>query len=158
MKEIKLTQGKFALVDDDMFEELNQFKWYADKNKYTFYAKRNICINGKRTTSFMHRVILELMDKNTHCDHKDLNGLNNQKSNLRKCSNAENNRNQNPRTGCTSRFKGVCWNKKDRRWRVQIMVDGKINNLGNFKDELKAAITYDKAAKVHYGEFANVNF
>jgi len=158
MKEIKLTQGKFALVDNDMFEELNQFKWCAAKDGNTFYAVRNIYNNRKRKTIRMHRQILGLIDSKIQCDHKNHEGLDNQKSNLRSCTIAENQRNQRPRIGCSSKYKGVYFNKLCKKWMAYIKVENKSTTIGLFTNEIEAAKAYDKAAKVHHKEFAYTNF
>ena len=158
MKEIKLTQGKFALVDDEDFDELNKFKWYAQGGANSFYARRDISNNGKRYRILMHRKILGLTNPNIHCDHVNNNGLDNQKSNLRGCTVSENLRNSKPFINSTSKYKGVSFYKRDNKWRAQIMIDGKETHLGYFKDEIEAAKVYDKAAKVHHKEFAYKNF
>lgn len=146
-----------ALVDDDMYEELNQYKWSALKGGNNFYALRATHINGKNTKLYMHRQILGLTDVNIHTDHKDHNGLNNQKSNLRACTRSENMKNQRPTAG-TSQYKGVCFSKIANKWMVEIMVDRKKIYLGLFINEIEAAHVYDAAAKLHHGEFANFNF
>jgi len=159
MKKIKLTRGQFALVDDEDYEELNQFKWYALKKRYTFYARRSIYIDSKTITScYMHRQILGLVDRNIQCDHKDTNGLNNQKSNLRECSNTENQKNQRPRVGYSSKYKGVSFVKKRNKWVSGLVVDKKHIFLGSFINEIEAAKAYDEASILHHGEFAYTNF
>lgn len=159
MKEITLTQGKVALVDDEDFEFLNKFKWHAYKSNNTFYALRNSYYvdDKKRRTIQMHRIILGLKKLEVKCDHIDRNGLNNQKYNLRPSTNAENCKNQKPRNG-TSKYKGVCWCKKRNRWRANIRINDKQTYIGQFKDEIEAAKAYDKMAKLHFGEFAYLNF
>ena len=158
MKQIALTQNKFAIVDDKDFEELNQFKWYAQKGNSTFYAVRSVYNNGGQTLIKMHRQILGLTDIKIHCDHKDHNGLDNQKSNLRECSNIENQRNRKSQIGSSSKFKGIYFNKLTGKWLGQIMVGKERIYLGLFTDEFEAAEAYDNAAKEHFGEFANLNF
>jgi hypothetical protein len=160
MKEIKLSQGKVALVDDEDFEFLNQFKWYAKKANRTFYALRNSFYveNKKRHTIQMHRVILGLKDLNIKCDHIDHNGLNNQKNNLRHSTNAENCKNQKPKEGYSSIYKGVCWCNKRKKWRANIRINDRQKHIGYFKDEIECAKAYDNMAKIHYKEFAYLNF
>lgn len=158
MKQIKLTQGKFAMVDDKLFEELNKKKWHAQKGNSTFYAVRSEYIDGKWNTTGMHRLILGITDKNIFGDHIDHNGLNNQFSNLRACSNIENLRNKKIKEGYSSIYKGVSFHKIWRKWQVRIKGDGKRTHIGYFTDEVEAAKAYDTAAKTLFGEFANLNF
>ena len=83
MKKIKLTQNKYTLVDDEDFDYLNQFNWCAHKEKYNFYAVRTD--NKLKKCIRIHRVIMNCPDSK-FIDHKDGNGLNNQKENLRLCN------------------------------------------------------------------------
>lgn len=161
MKEIKLTQNKVALVDDEDYEYLNQFKWYAKKDKYTYYAGRGVRYGNKVYQLQMHRIImntLEIME----IDHKDHNGLNNQKSNLRICTRSQNNKNVMP--WGKSKYLGVCFSNssyKDKTYtsiQSRIRVDGKIYHLGASKTEVQAARRYDAAALYFHNEFANLNF
>lgn len=157
MRQISLTQGKFALVDDEDYEYLNQWKWYAKPHRDTYYAERNIrpVKGGNQIQIRMHRQIVNAPDS-VLVDHKDRNGLNNQRHNLRQCSNSQNRRNSKLQINNTSGYKGVC---KDGNWyRARIVIDGKRVSLGYFPDPIDAAKAYDSAAKVHYGEFALLNF
>lgn len=158
MKRIKLTQGKVALVDDEDYEWLNQWKWYASEGRNTFYAFRTGQVCGKNTAIQMHREILGLtLYDGKHTDHIDHNGLNNLKSNLRICTTQQNHYNQNPRKG-TSRFKGVCWRKKLKKWSAQIQYKNRQTFLGYFLKEINAALAYDAKARELFGEFAKPNF
>lgn len=158
MKQIPLTQGQFALVDDEDFEYLNQFKWYADKRSHTYYANTHIYKNQKNTVVSMHRIILGLTDSKIQGDHKDKNGLNNQRYNLRVCTCAQNQRNKKAREGGSSKYIGVHWHKKGNKWQSRIKMDGNQISLGLFTDEIEAAKAYDKAAKFYHQEFASLNF
>jgi hypothetical protein len=159
MKQIPLTQGKFALVDDEDFEFLNQFKWHAYKSRNTYYAGRKLRLGvNKRQIIIMHRQILGLEDPSIKGDHIDHNGLNNQRCNLRMATNAENCKNQKPKNGYSSKYKGVCWHKRDNKWNATIFAEGKKKHLGYFIDEIEAAKAYDSAAKIYFKEFACLNF
>lgn len=155
MKQIPLTQAKSALVDDEDYNALMQFKWYVACNKKTFYAARHL----RGGTHFMHRQIMGLIpgDKRT-IDHRDGNQLNNQKSNLRFCTQRQNCRNQKPRKGCSSRYKGVSWEAGCGKWRAIIKNQNKPQDVGYFKNEIDAARAYDQKAKELFGEFAWLNF
>lgn len=157
MKAITLTRGFHALVDDEDFEELSKHKWYAWVSKHTCYAKRTININGKKTSVSMHRKILGITDSSIHVDHIDGNGLNNTRLNIRPCSCAENQMNRRAQKNNSSGFKGVTWDKRDRKWKAYIRVNKSQINLGYFQDKNKAAEAYDKAAKLYHGDFANLN-
>jgi hypothetical protein len=156
MKEIKLTQDKIALVDDEDFEHLNQFKWCAIKRKNNFYSCRTL---GK-SKILMHREIMKTQLENNIgkiIDHKDGNGLNNQKYNLRTCTNAENSRNRHS-VNNSSGYLGVTRkNRMTERWEVSIKVNKKKIYLGIFKDKKDAAKAYNEAAIKYHGEFARPN-
>lgn len=156
MKLIPLTQGQFAKVDDEDFERVNQFKWFAHKGKNTpFRAQRNEYKDGKQKTILMHRFILNAED-GVFVDHEDRVPLNNQKSNLRKCTNAENCRNKTYPS--KQKYKGVHKKPGYKNFLAQILVKGKKLHLGMFELEEDAAKAYDASAKEHFGEFANLNF
>ena len=155
MKEIKLTQDKIALVDDEDFEYLNQFKWYAGKSINTFYACRRL---GK-TEIRMHREIMKTQLENNIgklIDHKDGNGLNNQKNNLRTCTISENNKNRHTINN-SSGYLGVSLSKRRKKWLAQIKNNKKVIYLGYFKDKKDAAKAYNEAAIKYHGEFASPN-
>lgn len=157
MKEIKLPKGRVALVDDEDYERVNQFRWRATKEFNTLYAVRVIKVNGRRTTLRMHRFILCLTDRKMQIDHRNGDGLNNQRSNLRSATNQENGRN---RVGVnkTSQFKGVCFDKERNKFLATIKVNYKSIHIGRFPSEIDAARAYDIRAKELFGEFARPNF
>lgn len=157
MKEIKLTQGKVALVDDEDFEYLNQYKWHANKIGNFYYAVRNAKLaKNSWMPLMMHREIMNT-PKGTGTDHKDHNGLNNQKVNLRFCDKKTNAMNRLSNKNSSSEFKGVSWFTKNKNWKSQIQKDGKVIYLGSFKNEHDAALAYNQKATELYGEFANLN-
>ncbi|NLH45016.1 MAG: Fis family transcriptional regulator [Acholeplasmataceae bacterium] len=155
MKEIILTQNKTALVDDDDFDLLIQFRWWAVNEHNHFYASTEI--NGKQIK--MHRFLLN-PSIGQKVDHVDGNGLNNQRNNIRICNTSQNAMNSKKCADGRSKYKGV-WivNKgKKKRIRAALRLNGVLISLGSFKDELTAAKAYDKAALKYFGEFANLNF
>lgn len=158
MKEIKLTQGKVALVDDEDFDRLNQFKWYAMRDGCTFYAARGVGGRKNKATEWMHRVIMNTpVEMDT--DHKDGDGLNNQKHNLRNCTRSQNLANKKSRPGSVSKYIGVHKgnNKKKEFWRAQLRKNGKSIHVGCFATEEQAALAYNEKAKEIHGEFAKLN-
>lgn len=154
MKTIPLTQGKVALVDDEDFEYLSQFKWAAHKTGPNLYADRYSAINGHGGRIQMHREIM-CFPKGMEIDHIDHNGLNNQKNNLRVCTRKQNA--ANTKSYGKSKYRGV-FIDRDKYIRAAIKIQDKYTYLGSFKTEIDAAMAYDKMAKKYYGEFANLNF
>jgi hypothetical protein len=160
MKKIPLSQfgknrGKyFALVDDEDFEYLNQWRWFAFKGKQTHYVHRNSMSGPNKKTIPMHRVIMKTPD-NLIVDHKDHDGLNNQKSNPRNCTKYENHQNRRP--SGRSKYLGVNYDRMGGI-RAQIRVNKKLIHIGTFKTEEEAARARDIYSKKYFGEFANLNF
>ena len=157
MKKIKLTQNKFALVSNEDYEYLNQWKWCAHRDRKTFYAVRTVSKGDRKyKTICMHQVIAERMGiKNP--DHADTNGLNNQRSNLRAATRSQQGANRNKGKNNTSGYKGVSWHKRDKKWVSRIKISGKLIHLGNFDDIKDAAKAYNEAAIKYFGEFAVLN-
>lgn len=158
MREIKLTQGKVAWVDDEDCERVNQFKWYAHKDCNTFYAVRNVRLNGKRATQLMHRFIMGDTNGDLGIDHKDGDGLHNWKLNLRPATRQENNMNARKRRNCSSEYIGVHLRKDMGKYAAYIQVNGIVKHLGCFDSEKDAACARDYMAKIHHGEFLKLNF
>ena len=153
MKTIPLTQGYVALVDDADYERVAVLKWRARiKNARTVYA---VAGDGIR----MHRFILGITDPKVQVDHDDRDGLNNQRYNLRPCTNGQNQANKpKMRLSDTSRYKGVYWDKQRGAFRAKLVVRGRKIYCGTFTDERDAALAYDEAARKHFGDFAVCNF
>ena len=162
MKEIILTQGKIALVDDCDFEWLSQYKWFAMKGSnspHNFYAARHAKVAGRWTTIQMHREILGLkVGDGNIVDHKNWNGLDNRRENLRIANTVINAYNRNFQSNNTSGYRGTYWNKKNKKWTVQLTIDGKFRYFGSFSDPVKAAQTYDKLALQFGLKYAVLNF
>lgn len=175
MKRIKLTQGKFALVDDTDFDWLNQWKWYAKKGTKRgdiFYAVRT----SKKAEGppfkrkiLMHHALLGHPLNGRLIDHENGNGCDNRRGNLREATRAQNM--QNRKRACSNRtgFKGVSLfedryvgvtgrTSVRRYYRPSLSVGGNVIKLGTFKDPTEAAKAYDAAAREHFGEFAKLNF
>jgi hypothetical protein len=152
-RRIPLTRGKFAIVDAADYYRLIQFQWYAKYSGKTFYATRNHA--GKSVK--MHR---EIMDCPGHLlvDHIDHDGLNNRRSNLRLCTSSQNLCNTVSTRGSSSKYKGVCWHKREKQWVASIQFNKKTYYLGDFDSEIDAARAYDEKAKVLHGQFACLNF
>jgi len=153
-KFIQLTQGKVALVSDHRFEYLNQWKWYARRDRNNWYAVREE--DGDKIR--MHRLIMGVTDPTILVDHQDGDGLNNQDDNLRKCTNTQNLYNRRINKNSTTGYKGVTWGKKERKYLARIKVNQKTLPLGEFIDPKQAAKAYDTAARHYFGEFARTNF
>jgi len=158
MKLVPLTRGYFAQVDDEDYPYLSQFKWYATVHKRrdgtikAVYAGRSIWVNGKWRTQRMHTVLA-----GKGADHKDGDGLNNQRHNLRSATSAQNEYNQGLRCNNTSGFKGVSWHRQRQRWQAKIAFDGDNHFLGLFDTAVEAAKAYNATALVYHGGFARLN-
>jgi HNH endonuclease len=152
MKKITLTQNQYALVDDEDFEYLNQWNWYAYISRNKFYVMRYT--NKKRFS--MHNTIMN-PDSGLEVDHIDGNGLNNQKSNLRVCTHSENSKNRlinkNNKTG----YKGVTWHKSHEKFQASIGHNGKQIHLGYFYTAEEASTAYNMAALKYHKKFSSIN-
>lgn len=139
-REIPLTQGQLAIVDADMFDYLNQFKWWAHKDGNTFYAETTVPGNGKRLKIKMHHVVSGKPLYKLQTDHRNGNGLDNRRDNLRTVSNRENGRNRiEIREGRkSSKFIGVYWNKTKLKWQAYMKIGTRSIYLGRFEKEKEA--------------------
>lgn len=151
MKGILLSQGKVALVDDEDYASVAGMRWQAVNIKGSIYA----CTRMNSKMQYLHRVIMQPTDRQL-VDHKDGNGLNNLRSNLRICTDRQNARNSISRRNKSSHFKGVS-KTTNGYWKVQICVDGFARRLGTFQNDINAARVYDVTAQHYFGEFAYLN-
>lgn len=159
MKQILLTQGKFAIVDDDKYDWLSRWKWYAHKSHNTvdtYYAYRK---NKLGETIAMHRLILGLpFGDKRQVDHKNHNGLDNRISNIWICTHSQNLQNSKRKSEYTSKYVGIYWHKRSKQWRAQIKYNGKNIYIGSSQYEKDAALMRDQKAKELLGELAYLNF
>jgi hypothetical protein len=145
---------KFALVDDDDFAFVSRYKWHASKDGRYWYAKTNwFTERGKRPIS-MHRMILGF--PRGLIDHRNLNGLDNRRRNLRLATKAQNAANSPGHRDRKSKHKGVCFEKFTGRWLAQLRVNGKRVLKARFDTEAEAAIAYTVAVVQHCGEFGRI--
>lgn len=160
-KEIPLTKDKVAIVDDEDYEYLMQWKWGGHERGYAQrYGKRS---REGRKVVLMHRVIVERMrgapiPEGLQVDHIDRDTSNNQRGNLRLATIQENARNRAGRQNTISQYKGVAWHKHKRKWIASIKDHGKSQHLGYFASEEEAGRAYDARARELFGEFALLNF
>lgn len=162
---IALTRGKLAIVDL-IDADLAKTNWYAristGSKQKLWYAGQSVTF-PKKTVRRMHRVIMERvlgrpLTNLEEVDHKNHNGLDNRRSNLRLADSSQNHANSRPRANATSVYKGVYFSKQRGYWCAQITVNNRGIYLGSFNSEMDAAKAYDRAAREHFGEFASTNF
>jgi hypothetical protein len=158
MKSIPLTQGFVAVVDDEDYERVVAFTWCATKTPNNVYAVRKVRTStGRSTSQLLHRFILGVIHPRIDVDHRDHDGLNCQRCNLRRCVRGENDGNRRKTRG-GSKYKGVNLDRDRGLWRACITIHSRSKFLGRFHDERDAALAYDAAARAAFGEFANCNF
>jgi hypothetical protein len=160
MKQVPITQGYFALVDEEDFGRVSKFKWTADVRKNGVYVKRYMerNVDGKRVRSvlYLHHFVLGIQG-GVLVDHVKGNPLDNRKKKLRVCTQAENARNAKIGRNNTHGYKGLVL-RPSGRWGCQLMFKGKHVCVGTFDTKEEAARAYDTKAKELFGEFANLNF
>ena len=155
MKQVPLTQGYVALVDDaDYGAVMAAGPWHASKAPHTVYVRRNVSRpDGSRTALLLHTFLTGW----SRVDHVNLDGLDNTRANLRLATSSQNLANMRPHADNTSGFKGVGWSKQKRRWYAQIQVNGLRRHLGYYDNVKDAARAYDLAALASWAEFARPN-
>jgi len=124
------------------------------------YASVGLYRNKKHQTKSVHRLVIRAFRgvSELHTDHVNGNPTDNRLENLRYCTRSQNARNSRSTKGSSSKYKGVCWDKKNKKWQVHIYKNGICTNLGRFFCEKEAALAYDAAARECYGEFSKPNF
>jgi hypothetical protein len=161
MKKIPL--GKFVLVDDEDYEWLSQYTWRIHKDKWNTYAyRREEYLDGRTRDILMHREIMGFVEfDGKMVDHKNRNGLDNRRENLREASPLLNSMNRKTRINNTSGYRGVCWSVKKgkkSKWRAALTHNGKTVFSKRFDCKEDAARAYDEAAKKIWGDDAVLNF
>ena len=158
MKEIQLTRGMVAFVDDSDFEWASKWKWCARPGGHgVWYAcrRKRRAESERRVGNIDMHVAMLGPSPLGYWDHIDRNGLNNQRQNLRPCTNSNNQGNRGLIITNTSGLKGVCW--KQNAWNATIYKMDRGVHLGRFRDKIDAAKAYDEAALEHFGPFAVTN-
>jgi hypothetical protein len=151
-KEINLTHGKVAIVDEDDYEKLNKYKWSANE----LYALRFSRKEGGGKTIFMHKVILGSL-AGMEVDHINRDGFDNRKCNLRICTHSQNEANKGLRRDNTSGERGIYWNKRYGKWHARIRLNNIRIHIGYYDDIKNASDAYQSKAKELFGEFAEIN-
>jgi len=152
-----------AFIDDEDEDLICCKKWCAtgpnwSPNGPNITKSNLIYALATDWSAFMHYLLLPDVPLGLTRDHKNRNGLDNRRNNLRICTRSQNQYNRAKQLNNTSGFKGVCWVPRRNKWRVDITVDKKRISLGYFSDVIEAALAYDRAALLYHGEFAQLNF
>jgi hypothetical protein len=153
--EVPLSQGLVAIIDAADAEAVLAHKWYAHRDGRTFYAQRKVRRpDGTRANLRLHTSLTGW----PLTDHRNSEGLDNRRANLREATKAENNRNTAPQANNKSGYRGVSRKKGTRKWRAYIRVDGNSIHLGYYSTAEDGARAYDAAALELHGEFDSLNF
>ena len=160
MKRIDISTKKypntFTFVDDEDYDWLMGWNWYAWKPKNIIYAVRSFASKYERGMVLMHHQIMNTPPK-METDHENRDGLYNIRSNLRICTTSQNSYNTCKYKNNLSGYKGVSWCKFTKKWRAQIRYDGKSKHIGRYFCLIKAAKAYDAESLNRHGEFAYTN-
>ncbi len=145
---------RYTMVDPEDYPQLSKYNWLLARNRGNkCYA---VCYEGKQILH-MHRMLMNA-PKGLLVDHKDRNGLNNTKRNLRLATHSQNNCNRIISRPKSSKYRGVMYIKETNKYRAGIAIKGEKIHLGLFTNEEDAAKAYDKAAKELHKDFAVLNF
>jgi len=152
----KKGKGLYALVDDEDHEKVARYPWHLHSERYAAHTTK------EQTIVLMHHMIIGKPAAGLVTDHRDDNGLNNQRHNLRHCTHAQNIRNSKLsglRNGkpTSSKYRGVKYNKKDRAWHAALQCNGKKYWGGSHRTEEEAALAYNVLATKYHGEYARLN-
>jgi len=153
MKTLKIYGGE-VILDDDDYERICKSRWNVGTKGYArrlIYPKE-----GKAICVFMHREVLMLSDPTLFVDHKNMNKLDNTKSNLRVCTKSQNGQNRNVQSNNKLGIKGVVFRPTNKKYRAIIKLNGKQFNLGHYNTAQEASFAYEKAAKEMFGDFARL--
>jgi len=157
-RRIKLTRGQYAIVDPEDFERLNQYKWHCSHRGYAKRAVPHAPAKGRQRLVGMHQELCPVPEGMV-VDHINRNPLDNRKANLRPATRRQNTWNRKlTRKTRKTRYTGIHWDKRSRKWEVLVRIDGRNRGFGAYADEVEAAKAYDRVAKQHRGEFAALNF
>jgi hypothetical protein len=154
----KKAAGRVALVDDEDYDLISPHRWRVWERKdsrrlHGPYAYTTLSVAGSPVDTFMHKLITGW----PLTDHKNHDGLDNQRANLRPATSAQSQQNRRPVLGSSSKYKGVHWYRQSRKWRAKIQVNGVSYYLGLHASEEEAALAYNAAALQAFGTYAYLN-
>lgn len=152
VKEIPLQNGMIALVDDEDYERVSQFQWHIEARPYG-----KISHISNRELGQLNRYLLDVKDPKILITHKNKKRLDNRKDNLTTLAHIEAIRQSKGRKNATSKYKGVSWNKANKRWHARILLNGKNKHLGYFVNEIEAAKAYNSAVLTYLDGDAYIN-
>lgn len=146
----------YILFDDEDFELIAAYNWRVNSSGYVTYLQYTKRVK-KPKGLLLHRMILGITNRDEVGEHKNHNPQDNRRCNIRKATVSQNMMNRSSNKIGTSKYLGVSFDKSKGKWRAQIKANNKRYLLGRFKDEVEAAIAYNNAASIYFGEFANLN-